>query len=77
MRCRHSHLNTLVRVHGVVTRRTGVFPQLAMLYYKCGSCGETLGPLLQSGDATHEVKPQARSPRPPPPGAAVLLGFDA
>ena len=54
-------MNTLVRVHGVVTRRTGVFPQLAMLYYKCHSCGETLEPLMQSGDATHEVKPQVRA----------------
>ena len=26
--CRHFHLNQLVRVDGVVTRRTGVYPQL-------------------------------------------------
>jgi DNA replicative helicase MCM subunit Mcm2 (Cdc46/Mcm family) len=45
--CRHSHLNTLVRVHGVVTRRTGVFPQLDNLYYTCGACTETIGPLKQ------------------------------
>lgn len=55
--CRHSHLNTLVRVHGVVTRRTGVFPQLALLYYSCGQCGASIGPLTQSGDAAHEIKP--------------------
>ena len=28
MPCRHFHLNQLVRVDGVVTRRTGVYPQL-------------------------------------------------
>lgn len=43
---------------GVVTRRTGVYPQMAVLYYLCRACGNQLGPLMQSGEASFEVKPQ-------------------
>lgn len=32
---RQSHLNTLIRVAGVVTRRTGVFPQLKVNLGQC------------------------------------------
>ncbi|KAF3235827.1 MCM DNA helicase complex subunit [Orbilia oligospora] len=32
---RQSHLNALVRVSGVVTRRTGVFPQLKVVKFDC------------------------------------------
>lgn len=55
--CRHAHLNTLVKVAGVVTRRTGVYPQMAILYYTCRACGATIGPLVQTGDAATDVKP--------------------
>lgn len=48
-------LNTLVTVRGVVTRRTGVFPQLRMVTYDCTKCGGLQGPYAQNGD--HEVKP--------------------
>ena len=51
---RRSHLNTLVRVSGVVTRRTGVFPQLKYVKFDCKKCGAVLGPFYQ--DATKEVK---------------------
>lgn len=51
---RRSHLNTLVRVSGVVTRRTGVFPQLKYVKFDCKKCGAVLGPFYQ--DATREVK---------------------
>ncbi|TFY52185.1 hypothetical protein EVJ58_g10154 [Rhodofomes roseus] len=51
---RRSHLNTLVRVTGVVTRRTGVFPQLKYVKFDCRKCGAVLGPFYQ--DATKEVK---------------------
>ena len=44
---RYNHLNTLIRVSGVVTRRTGVFPQLKLVKYDCGKCGATLGPFTQ------------------------------
>ncbi|KAJ1449724.1 MCM2/3/5 family-domain-containing protein [Pelagophyceae sp. CCMP2097] len=52
---RQSHLNQLVRVSGVVTRRTGVFPQLKLVKFTCMSCSTLLGPFKQSSAA--EVKP--------------------
>lgn len=51
---RRSHLNNLVRVSGVVTRRSGVFPQLKYVKFDCAKCGATLGPFYQ--DATRELK---------------------
>ncbi|RPB12261.1 MCM-domain-containing protein [Morchella conica CCBAS932] len=51
---RQSHLNALVRVRGVVTRRTGVFPQLKYVKFDCSKCGTTLGPFPQ--DSNVEVK---------------------
>ena len=29
------HLHALIKVHGVVTRRSGVFPQLKLVKYRC------------------------------------------
>lgn len=51
---RQSHLNALVRVSGVVTRRTGVFPQLKFVKFDCNKCGTTLGPFQQETNV--EVK---------------------
>ena len=51
---RQTHLNCLVRVTGVVTRRTGVFPQLKYVRFDCTKCGVTLGPFQQESNA--EVK---------------------
>jgi len=51
---RQSHLNSLIRVSGVVTRRSGVFPQLKYVKFDCTKCGVTLGPFAQ--DANVEVK---------------------
>ncbi|EFX02877.1 DNA replication licensing factor mcm2 [Grosmannia clavigera kw1407] len=51
---RQSHLNCLVRVSGVVTRRSGVFPQLKYVKFDCTKCGVTLGPFQQ--EANVEVK---------------------
>jgi len=51
---RQAHLNCLVRVTGVVTRRTGVFPQLKYVKFDCTKCGVTLGPFPQ--DSNVEVK---------------------
>lgn len=51
---RRSNLNTLVRVSGVVTRRSGVFPQLKYVKFDCGKCQAVLGPFYQ--DVTTEVK---------------------
>ncbi|KAF1984439.1 MCM2/3/5 family protein [Aulographum hederae CBS 113979] len=51
---RQTHLNCLVRVSGVVTRRTGVFPQLKYVKFDCTKCGVILGPFPQ--DSNVEVK---------------------
>lgn len=51
---RRADLNNLVRVTGVVTRRTGVFPQLKYVKFDCKKCGSVLGPFYQ--DHTNEVK---------------------
>ncbi|KAG5353782.1 hypothetical protein C0989_002565 [Termitomyces sp. Mn162] len=51
---RRANLNSLVRVSGVVTRRSGVFPQLKYVKFDCRKCGAVLGPFYQ--DATREVK---------------------
>ncbi|KAF8967838.1 MCM2/3/5 family-domain-containing protein [Flammula alnicola] len=51
---RRSNLNNLVRISGVVTRRTGVFPQLKYVKFDCRKCGAVLGPFYQ--DASREVR---------------------
>lgn len=51
---RQSHLNCLVKVSGVVTRRTGVFPQLKYVKFDCQKCGIVLGPFSQ--DSNTEIK---------------------
>lgn len=53
---REENLNQLVRVSGVVTRRTGIFPQLKYIKFDCLKCGTTLGPFYQ--DSNQEVKIQ-------------------
>ncbi|CAJ0637867.1 224_t:CDS:10 [Entrophospora sp. SA101] len=51
---REKHLNTFVCVNGVITKRTGVFPQLKYVKYNCGKCGGLLGPFTQDSDS--EIK---------------------
>jgi DNA replication licensing factor MCM2 len=51
---RQTHLNCLVRVSGVVTRRSGVFPQLKYVKFDCSKCSTTLGPFQQESNV--EVK---------------------
>ncbi|KAF8893843.1 MCM-domain-containing protein [Infundibulicybe gibba] len=51
---RRANLNNLVRVSGVVTRRSGVFPQLKYVKFNCRKCPAVLGPFYQ--DATREVR---------------------
>lgn len=51
---RENNLNHLVKVSGVVTRRTGVFPQLKYVKFDCLKCGTLLGPYMQ--DSNTEVK---------------------
>ena len=51
---RRANLNNLVRISGVVTRRSGVFPQLKYVKFDCRKCGAVLGPFYQ--DASREVR---------------------
>ena len=50
---RQVHLNILVMVSGVVTRRSGVFPQLKLAHYTCNKCSAGIGPFVQ--DAIESV----------------------
>ncbi|KAI3912275.1 hypothetical protein MKW92_008222 [Papaver armeniacum] len=45
---RQIHLNTMIRIGGVVTRRSGVFAQMQQVKYDCGNCGSVLGPFFQN-----------------------------
>ena len=42
---REVHLNALIKVSGVITRRTKVFPQLSVVYANCKQCGCLVGPI--------------------------------
>ena len=53
---RQIHLDELIKVSGVVTRRTGVVPMMQEVFYDCGQCGYRLGPFLQTKEA-REPKP--------------------
>ncbi|CAM9343704.1 unnamed protein product [Ascophyllum nodosum] len=53
---REVHLHALIKVHGVVTRRSGVFPQLKLVKYRCHRCQTMLGPFRVSGSGV-EAKP--------------------
>jgi DNA replication licensing factor MCM2 len=46
---RHIHLNTLIKVSGVVTRRSGVFPHLRVVKLNCEKCHTVLSPTTSSG----------------------------
>lgn len=41
---RKGNLNTLIRIEGVITRRSQIFSQLKKVYYECQKCGELKGP---------------------------------
>ena len=50
------HLNVLVKVGGVITRRTAIYPQLKLVMFECGKCGLVFGPFYQQ-NAASDVKP--------------------
>ena len=43
---RNSHLNKLIRINGVVTRRSGVFSQYSIVKFTCTKCQATFGPFI-------------------------------
>lgn len=48
-------MNVLVRVEGVVVRRSPVYPQMYAMRYDCVRCGYVIGPIYQRGDREHKV----------------------
>ena len=50
---RHYHINTLIKLRGVITKRSSVFSQLKKIMYYCSKCGEKIGPFLYNG--TNEI----------------------
>lgn len=52
---RASNLGTLVRTTGVVTRRTGVFPQMVYTAFRCAFCNHVMEGVKQTGEK--EIKP--------------------
>ncbi|KYR02137.1 MCM family protein [Tieghemostelium lacteum] len=63
---RQSHLNRLIKVGGVVTRRSSVYPQLKYVKYDCVKCKTILGPFFQDSGAqiTIGLCPQCQSKGP-------------
>jgi DNA replication licensing factor MCM2 len=45
---RTHHLNTLLKVQGVITRRYPVYSQLKKIFYLCPRCGNRMGPIYQN-----------------------------
>lgn len=41
---RQIHLNALIKIKGVITKRTGIYPQMKKVYFFC-KCGERKGPI--------------------------------
>jgi DNA replication licensing factor MCM2 len=56
---RRVHLDCLVQVHGVVTRRSAVYPQLQIAHYQCMSCNATQGPFRVEGSGGDTYTPDA------------------
>jgi len=44
---RHVHLRQLIKVKGVVTKRSQIYPQLKKIYFHCQKCGERKGPIFK------------------------------
>lgn len=45
---RVQHLNALIKIRGVVTKRTGVFPELKQMWFSCTNCKNVIGPYLNN-----------------------------
>ena len=53
---RASNLGVFVRMIGVVTRRTGVFPQMVYTAFRCSYCNHVMEGVKQTGEK--EVSPE-------------------
>merc|ERR1719272_665976 len=47
---RQTHMNCLIRVDGVITRCTAIFPKLSLVKFDCQACGYTAGPFETQDD---------------------------
>jgi DNA replication licensing factor MCM2 len=54
---RRAHLDGLVKVSGVITRRSGVFPQLKLAFYDCIKCKAIMGPFRVEDTTSHSSGP--------------------
>ena len=52
---RQSHLNALIKIRGVVTKRTTVFPELVKAFYKCNNCQYMEGPVYLDRDQDRSI----------------------
>lgn len=52
---RQVHMNVLVRVEGVVVRRSPVYPKMHAVKYDCARCSYIIGPVYQRGDKEQRV----------------------
>lgn len=43
---RNIHLNSLIKVPGIITRRSSVYPMVSLVKYTCGRCSAVVGPFL-------------------------------
>ncbi|KAM0671979.1 minichromosome maintenance protein [Ordospora colligata] len=60
---RNNHLGKLVRVSGVVTRRSGVFPHYSIMKFNCLKCKSVFGPFIASVfKPTHCFECQSKGP---------------
>jgi DNA replication licensing factor MCM2 len=46
---RYIHLDSLIRIRGVVTKRSTVFPALKKAFFLCTKCGDKKGPFFVNG----------------------------
>ena len=45
---RQVHLNSLIKIRGVITKRTGVFNELMKYFLRCTFCSDITGPFLSN-----------------------------
>lgn len=62
---RNVHLNSLVKVLGIITKRSRVYPLLSLVKYDCRKCRAILGPFLVENEAqkpNHCIECQSSGP---------------
>lgn len=52
---RHTEIGSLVKIKGVITKRTNRFPQLKKIMFFCIKCGEKKGPIYTNGSSPIEL----------------------